>query len=108
MIATLEAIKGLLGDARKAASVIMKQAGGSIYVGAIMPFYTPEEWRDLGEQHGTDSVLIVWLDGSDLEQHFSYDHGRYDLSKVMMEALHRAGFRASRGNGRYTAIYRQE
>jgi hypothetical protein len=50
-------------------------------------FYTPEEWKDRGEEYGLSSKLIVTHEGDALAPFFNLDYGAYGAFDEMIEAF---------------------
>jgi hypothetical protein len=99
---------GLSRLGRQAAQTIVKHARGILSDasgGGCRAFYTPQEWRERGEQYGLSAELIVVHDGGDLNDFFSYDSGYYTLVEGMNEALSAVGVYAESCTCWYTAIY---
>jgi hypothetical protein len=96
--------------ARKIAKVIVAAAKKSlrtaVNTGGCRAFYTPQEWRDRGEEYGDQSLLIVVHDGGDLARFFNYDYGDYAAVGAMEAALREAGYYAESCMAWYTAIYK--
>lgn len=68
-------------------------------------FYTPQQWLDRGELHGTSSLLIITHDGGDHACAFNLDYGQYDLHEQLQERLRRAGVFAEACTAWYTAVH---
>lgn len=68
-------------------------------------FYTPEQWRDRGEQWGGDSLLIVIHDGGDHSGAFNLDHGMYTLHEAMVQRLADVGVFAEQATSWYSTIW---
>jgi hypothetical protein len=99
--------EGLTPEGRKAAEAIVEvvKKGDDTYLGGCKPFYTPEEWRERGEEYGLESELIVVHDGGDLVCYFNYDYGAYKSVEKMEEALEELGMFAEPCTSWYSAIY---
>lgn len=56
---------------------------GLTYTGGCKAFYTPHQWRERGEEYGTESLLIVCHDGGDLAAMLNWDyfHGKEDYER---------------------------
>lgn len=48
--------------------------GGTFNTGGCRPFYTPAEWKNRGEDYGTESVLVLVHDGGDLARFCNSDY----------------------------------
>ncbi|MCR4286194.1 MAG: hypothetical protein NUW00_04845 [Candidatus Kaiserbacteria bacterium] len=99
---------GLSRKGRQAAIMIrervlekMKDTTG----GGGRAFYTPQEWRDRGEDYGCESLLIVCHEGGSMAGFFNYDYQEYDKIEGMSEMLLKYGVYAEQCTGWYTAIY---
>lgn len=59
--------EGLTHAGFNAAVTLRQQAvqQGLVNAGGCKVFYSPQEWRERGEQYGTESELVVVYDGSD-------------------------------------------
>jgi len=76
--------------------------------GGCKVFYSPREWRERGEEYGTDSELIVVYDGADAKYLFSLDADMdmsYRNTEYMNNKLHEAGLYAGECTCWYSAIY---
>lgn len=49
-----------------------------IDTGGCKTFYTPKEWKERGEDYGTESLLVVVHDGGLLSYYLNIDYGDYD------------------------------
>jgi hypothetical protein len=76
------------------------------YTGGCQAFYTPEEWKERGEQDGLTSELIVVHDGGDLAPFFNGDYEQFNLKSSMHKALEKAGYYSQQMTCWYTAIYK--
>jgi hypothetical protein len=79
---------------------------GEISGGGCKAFYSPDEWKERGEQYGKGCVLIVCHDGGDLAPFFSHDYECYSLMEKMADALSKHGIYAEQCTSWYTAIYK--
>lgn len=68
-------------------------------------FYTPEQWRERGEEHGGDALLILCHDGGDLAPLCNYDHCEYEAIERFAEALAARGLRVECQTTWYSAVY---
>lgn len=73
--------------------------------GGCRTFWTPKEWKDRGEQYGTEAVLIVVHDGGDMAPFFNYDYQCYSAIDALNEKLRGVGYYAEQCTSWYTAIY---
>ncbi|NLE78110.1 MAG: hypothetical protein GX610_00735 [Rhodococcus sp.] len=69
-------------------------------------FYSPSEWKDRGEQWGTESLLIITHDGGDHASAFAYDYGNYSLIDELQTRLGHINVFAEQCTSWYTALYR--
>ena len=77
-------------------------------------FYTPEQWRERGEEYGRTAVAIVVHDGGDyFAPHFNPDYQDWRAIDAMIAALGALrtpeaphGYWAEQCTSWYTAIYR--
>lgn len=104
---------GLGGLGRVAADVVLRTAreicdGGEVFTGGCRAFYSPQEWRDRGEEYGLKAVLIVVHDGGGLARFFNYDYQDYGSIDKMDKALRECGVYAEACTCWYTAIYKIE
>ena len=70
-------------------------------------FYTPEEWKDRGEDYGHGSVLIVVHDGGDQAPYFNMDYEQYAKHDRMTTHLEQIGLYAEQCTCWYSAVYAQ-
>jgi hypothetical protein len=84
-----------------AAQTIRQQAvqQGLVNAGGCKVFYSPQEWRERGEQYGTESELVVVYDGSD---------ARYlaEFNPVVEEVLGRLNLFVECCTHWYAAVYK--
>ena len=85
-------------------ATIVKVIGPKARSGGCRGFYTPQQWRQRGEEFGLDSALIVVHDGGDLAPYFNYAYERERLREKMNKALKAIGYYADPCTGWYTAI----
>jgi len=99
--------EGLTPEARTAAELIVEflTENEITYTGGCQTFFTPQEWRERGEDYGTDAVLIVAYDGSSVGRAFSLDRYDYATVEAMSERLAQAGYLAQECTVWYSAIY---
>ena len=76
-----------------------------LYTGHCKAFYSPQEWRDRGEEWGRSSLLVVVYDGGDLMSAFDYNCSD-ELPDKLQERLMEAGFFFERCTSWYSAIYK--
>lgn len=69
-------------------------------------FYTPAEWRERGEEYGSESLLVIMHDGGDIGDFVSYDREQYAMIEELNEALAAVGLYAQQCTTWYSAIYR--
>lgn len=109
----IEIPAGLDAKGRKAAQAIIKllKKHGADDLGSNR-FYTPQQWRDRGEEYGRNSVLVITYDGGDHRRFFNMDAcyrtGRasdYDSWEEMQEVLREAGFYFEECTCWYAAVY---
>ena len=81
-----------------------------VHTGGCRPFYSPQEWKEHGEEYGTDAVLIVVYDGGDLRYFFnpSAEWGASKLCDKMRKALAKHGYYYEQCTGWYSAIYKKD
>jgi hypothetical protein len=72
--------------------------------GGCRAFYTPEEWKTMGETHGGGAVLIVVHDGGDLAPVFNRNY-ESPLFGKMNTHLEKHGFYSVGLTSWATAIY---
>ncbi len=68
-------------------------------------FYTPREWRERGEEYGTNSLLIVTHDGGDHAVAFNWDYEQYELMEQLRERLSKIGVYVEQCTSWYSAVY---
>ena len=89
----------LLGDV--AAQIIRQQAVQQklTNAGGCKVFYSPQEWRERGEQYGCESELVVVYDGSDARYLAEFNPG-------IEEVLAREGLFIECCTHWYAAVYK--
>lgn len=101
--------EGLSPAGERAYEAIMKvlRAHEATETGGCTSFYSPEQWKDRGEEYGRNAELIVVYDGGDLGQFFSLGHSypSYKTYEVMRKALETAGLYFEECTGWYAAVY---
>lgn len=78
-----------------------------MYTGGCKVFYSPEEWKERGEQYGTKSHLVVVYDGGAHGQAFSLDHAApsYVHHEAMRDRLGEIGLYTEECTTWYCAVY---
>ena len=107
---TIAIPKGLTRKGRQAATAILKRLreaslDGKVETGGCRLFYSPKEWKDRGEEYGTEGILVVVYDGGDAYHHFSYNTEAVSYLDKMAEALKKVGVHAEACTGWYSAVY---
>lgn len=101
--------KGARKAQQIAKAILTEMARGNpdepTYTGGCRAFYTPEEWRQRGEDYGRNSALIICHDGGEVGDFFSYDHGNYERIDQMTNALRAIGYYAEQCTSWYSAVY---
>lgn len=77
------------------------------HLGEYPSFYTPQEWKERGEEYGTESELVVVHDGGYLAPYFNWDYCCYGDVERMGKALGKIGYFAEQCTCWYSAVYRQ-
>ena len=91
--------------AQKIREMIHEDKDGEPYGGGCQAFYTPEEWRERGEEYGLDSVLILCHDGGDLSVYCNlYERNEYSYVRLT-ESLREIGYWFEPCTAWYTAVY---
>ena len=96
------------GQAAAEAIVALLTKRGATDTGGCRTFYTPQEWRDRGEEYGLNSILIVVYDGGDVGAFFTMDkdYPQYKRTNEMTKALDEAGpYHSEECHCWYSAIY---
>lgn len=98
---------GLSPKGRAAAERIIAflKSKDRLYSGGCKVFYTPEQWKERGEQYGCDSLLIVVHDGGDHAGAFNYAYEQYDFHRQMLGDLKKMGVYAEQCTSWYSAVY---
>lgn len=78
---------------------------GSAHSGGCRVFYTPAAWAVRGEEHGTNSMLIVVHDGGAHAPFFNYDYEQYGAIEEMRRALQEIGCYTECCTSWYSAVY---
>lgn len=73
--------------------------------GGCWAFWSPDKWKQRGEKHGTNSLLVVVHDGGDLAPYCSLDYGAYQSIERMAAVLGRAGLFIEQCTDWYSAVY---
>lgn len=92
---------------KKIAEVILKvvrETWPDACGGGCRAFYSPREWRQRGEEYGTDSLLVVVHDGGDMAYFFDWMCESV-LREKMDAALREVGYYAEQCTCWYSAIY---
>lgn len=98
--------KGLSESANKACDVIRALALLRKWdTGDQFVFRSPEEHKDMGEEYGRNSELIIVHDGGDLAPRFNLDHQQYEEYDKMVQALKEVGVWSEGCTCWYSAIY---
>lgn len=100
----------LTGEALRIADAVIAmitqdKGGEAPYGGGGCAFYTPEAWRERGEEYGCNAVLILVHDGGDLAMYCNYDYGAYKAIDRLADKLRAMGYYAEQCTSWYTAIY---
>jgi len=88
----------LEGDALRVAEIVWNHAHIAedrtvlLYTGGCPPFYTPESWRERGEQYGEGATLIICHDGGALSDIVGPHHFLHGLHASIERELNAAGF----------------
>jgi len=103
----LEKPTGLSKQGEAAYEAIMGCLGkhGLTDTGGCKAFYSPQQWKERGEDYGTESVLVVVHDGGAHAPCFSYDYQAYALIDEMAEVLKAHGLFVEQCTGWYSAVY---
>jgi len=78
---------------------------GRTYTGGCTTFYTPEEWKERGEEYGTDALFVVVHDGGDVAAVCNFDYEQYALNEKASKALAKVGVYLQQCTGWYSAVY---
>lgn len=70
-------------------------------------FYSPEQWSDRGESHGTRSLLVITHDGGDHAGAFNLDYEQYELNDALQTKLGSIGMFVEGCTCWYSAVYRR-
>jgi hypothetical protein len=99
--------EGLCERGRAAWRAIMDRLHeeGRLHSGGCRVFYSPAEWKERGEQYGTESLLIVVHDGGDHAGYFTLDAFAYAALDRMQEDLACVGAYAETCTSWYSAVY---
>jgi hypothetical protein len=73
--------------------------------GGCKAFYSPEEWKERGEDYGTNSKLVIVHDGGSLASVFNLDYEQYELNESMNQELIRHGLFVEQCTSWYSAVY---
>jgi len=102
-------IKHLRGQALRAAKLIRAHLTGKLERapsgGGCKAFYSPKQWKERGEEYGTNSVLVLVHDGGDLSPFCNYDYGCPGLVEGLRLVLEKEGLYIECCTGWYSAVY---
>ena len=73
--------------------------------GGCISFYSPQQWKERGEEYGKNSELIIVYDGGDLAQFFEYDYEEYSRIDQMSDLLKSVGAYTEACTCWYSAVY---
>lgn len=97
-------------EQRKVAETIIKIAketfGKTSSGGGCRAFYSTKEWKERGEDYGTESEFIICHDGGDLAPFFNWDYCSYDSVEKMINQLKDLGYRVEQCTSWYSAVYK--
>ena len=101
--------EGLSPTGEAAHAVIMKFLTKKRLVssGGCKVFYSPAEWRERGEEYGTESELIVVYDGGDHRCAFNMDCECYKTIDQLQEELHKVGCFFEEATCWYGSVYKR-
>lgn len=68
-------------------------------------FYSPQKWKERGEEYGYDALLILVYDGGDITMCMDPAKGQHELVDRFWENLERNGFFIEPCTHWYSAIY---
>ena len=97
----------LSADGRRAAEAIhafLVERGLSNHGGGGR-FYSPQQWRDRGEQYGTESLLVITHDGGDHACAFNLDYGGYAVHEALQNRLRELGMFVEAATSWYSSVY---
>src|SRR5579884_775745 len=60
--------------------------------GGCRAFYSPQQWKERGEEYGHDALLILVYDGGDISMCMDPAEGQHELVDRFMENLEQNGF----------------
>lgn len=97
----------LSDDGRKVAETILAflTEKDLTYHGGGGKFYSPQQWRDRGEDYGTDSLLVITHDGGDHAGAFNIDYEQYQLIEQLRDRLVPLGVFSEQCTSWYSAVY---
>ena len=108
-----ESLKGLGRDAAEKVVAFIRARHKNVFGddkeptgGGCKTFYTPEEWKERGEQYGLNALVVVVHDGGDVAPYFNWDYECYHLIEALGEELAKIGCFAEQCTGWYSAIYK--
>jgi len=76
------------------------------YTGGCKTFYSPKEWRERGEDHGRQSLLVLVYDGGDVYSIFNPDDYNWDYESKLADKLIKYGLYIEQCTNWYSAVYR--
>lgn len=74
--------------------------------GGCRAFYSPKEWKERGEDYGTNAKLILCHDGGDLYYYCNYDSGNWDGIEAFDKFLRSKGYYVECCTSWYSAVYK--
>ena len=86
-------------------NIATKILGHKPYTGTTQPFYTPQEWKQRGEQYGHNSLLIIIHDGGDYAPLLNLDYQNYQMYETMRKELETQGYYTEQCTNWYSALY---
>jgi hypothetical protein len=90
----------------KAAYQAMRKVARARHVKYDQPtFYSPQEWRERGEEElPMGTLLVVTHDGGDLAPYLNASYAQPDLYNGIRSSLKKLGYRLSQESSWYTAV----
>lgn len=82
------------------------QVNDMTFTGGCKVFYSPQEWRDRGEDYGTESVLVICHDGGDHGRICCWEREDYKMIEKFQEFMKDHGYFCEQCTCWYSAIYR--
>ena len=109
----VEHIEGRRSNKAEKIARIVKQAaenalGREIEVGypRFPDFYSPERWRERGEEFGRNAELIIVHDGGDYAPLLNLGYCCYELFDKMIEEMDKTEYWTEQCTCWYTAVYK--